>query len=195
MQIATLHDAMQCLKAPAAYAEKAGGNSIAEDLRNRAESVLPSHREETKSFMKERDTKIRVSQEVEDPWWRFRDSFIDMATACEVAGLPRKLELEDMLITKHRPQNNTDPKCYAVEGNNGRGEVNNLLSFDEIFGPFLEIKVIMFEDNFTPTVRARVPNYQSDTLNGEAWTPTSPLRHYSLKGQPEVSTKYRTGYL
>ena len=51
----------------------------------------------------------------------------------------------------------------------------------------------MLEDNFTPTVRARVPNYRSDTLNGEAWTPTSPLRQYSLKGQPEVSTKYRTG--
>jgi hypothetical protein len=49
MQIATLHDAMQCLKAPTTYAKKAGGNSIAEDLRNRVESVLPSHREETKN--------------------------------------------------------------------------------------------------------------------------------------------------
>ena len=61
MQIATLHDALQCLKAPAAYAEKAGGNSIAEDLRNRVESILPSHLEGNKDFMKERDTKIRVS--------------------------------------------------------------------------------------------------------------------------------------
>ena len=35
MQIATLNDALQCLKALAAYTEKAGGNSIAEDLRKR----------------------------------------------------------------------------------------------------------------------------------------------------------------
>ena len=132
--------------------------------------------------MKERDTKIRVSQQVEDPWWRYRDSFIDSTTACEVAGLPRKLEEGDMLITKPRPQTNTDPRCYAVEGNNGRGQVNSLLSYDDFFGPVLEIRVIMLEDNLTPTVRVKVPNYQSHTINGKAMTPTSPLRHYSLTG-------------
>ena len=127
--------------------------------------------------MKERDTKIRVPQQVEDPWLRCKDSFIDSTTACEVAGLPRKLEEGDMLITKPRSQTNTDPRCYAVEGNNGRGQVNNLLSYDEIFGPVLEIKVIMLEDNLTPTVRVKMPNYLSDTSNGEAWTPTSPLKN------------------
>jgi hypothetical protein len=86
--------------------------------------------------MKERDTKIRISQEIEDPWYSVRDadgkldSFIDLATICDVAGLTRKLELEDILITKPRPQDKTDPRCYAVEGNNGRGEINNLLTFD-----------------------------------------------------------------
>ena len=37
-----------------------------------------------------------------------------------------------------------------------------------------------------------MPNYQSHTVEGEAKTPISPLRHYSLKGQPEVSERYRT---
>ena len=189
MQIATLNDALQCLQAPAEYA---GGNSIAEDLRNRVESILPSHQEGKKDFMKERDTKIRVSQQVEDPWSRYRDSFIDSNQTCEVAGLPRKLKEGDMLITKPRPQTNTDPKCYAVEGNNELGQVNSLLAYDEVFGPVLEIKTIMLEDNLTPTVRVKVPNYQSHTIEGEAMTPISPLRHYSLKGQPEVSNRYRT---
>jgi hypothetical protein len=192
MQIATLNDALQCLKALAAYAEKAGGNSIAEDLRNRVQSILPSHHEGKKDFMKERDTKIRVSQQVEDPWSSCRETFIDSTNACEVAGLPRKLKEGDMLITKPRPQTNTDPRCYAVEGNNERGQVNSLLSYDEVFSPVLEIKVIMLEDNLAPTVRVKVPNYQSHTINGEAMTPISPLRHYSLTGQPEVSNRYRT---
>ena len=60
-----------------------------------------------------------------------------------------------MLITKPRPQTNTDPKCYAVEGNNERGQVNCLLAYDEIFGPVLEIKTIMLGDNLTPTVRVK----------------------------------------
>ena len=94
-----------------------------------------------KKIMKERDTKIRISKEIEDPWFNARDadgkldSYIDLATICDVAGLPRKLKLEDMLITKPRPQDNTDPKCYAVEGNNGRGEVNNLFSFQRNLRP------------------------------------------------------------
>ena len=154
--------------------------------------MLPSHQEGKINFMKERDTKMRVSQQIEDPWARYRDSFIDSNQTCEVAGLPRKLKEGDMLITKPRPQTNTDPKCYAVEGNNERGQVNCLLAYDEIFGPVLEIKTIMLGDNLTPTVRVKVPNYQSHTIEGEAKTPISPLRHYSLKGQPEVSNRYRT---
>ena len=62
MQIATLNEALQCMRAPAEYA---GGNSIAQDLRGRVDSVLPSHEEGKINFMKERDTKMRVSQEIE----------------------------------------------------------------------------------------------------------------------------------
>ena len=40
-----------------------------------------------------------------------------------------------------------------------------------------------------------MPSYQTETLDGEAWTPTTPLRNYTLKGKPEVSTAYRTGDL
>ena len=201
MLIATLHDAMHCLQAPKAYAKKTGGNSTAEDLQNQVETILPSHLEETKNFMQERDTKIRISKVIADPWFNAReadgklDPNKELATICDAAGLPRKLKLEDMLITMPRPQNNTDPKCYAVEGNNGRGEVNNLLAFNETFGPVLEIIVIPLENNSTPTVGVRVPSYQTETLDGEAWTPTTPLRNYTLKGKPEVSVAYRTGDL
>ena len=108
MQIATLHDAMHCLKAPTAYAnktKKAGGNSTAEDLWNQTETILPSHHEETKNFMQERDTKIRISKVIVDPWFHAReaDGRLDpneaLATICDAAGLPRKLKVEDMLIT------------------------------------------------------------------------------------------------
>ncbi len=169
----------------------AAGKSIAQDLRGRVDSVLPSHEEGKINFMKERDTKMRVSQEIEDPWAGLRDSGIDSNQACEVVGLPH-LKVGNMLITKPRPQTNTDPQCYAVEGNNGRGQVNCLLAYDEIFGPVLEIKTVMLEADSTPTVRVRVPNYQSHTIEGDAITPFSAPRHYSLKGQPAVSERYQT---
>ena len=75
--------------------------------------------------MQERDTKIRISKVIVDPWFNAReadgklDPNKELATICDAAGLPRKLKVEDMLITKPRPQNNTDPKCYAAEGYNG----------------------------------------------------------------------------
>ena len=75
------------------------------------------------------------------------------------------------------------------------GEVNNLLIFNETFGPVVEIIVNTLDSNFTPTVRVRVPSYQTETLDGKAWTPTTPLRSYTLEGKPEVSTAYRTGVL
>ena len=97
-----------------------------------------------------RDAKNRKSQEISDPWFGARevdglDSDDALAAICEVAGLGRKVGEGDMLITKSRPQGNTDPLCYAVEGYDGYptvgrfGEADTLLNFDETFGPVLEI--------------------------------------------------------
>ena len=55
MSIATLQNALHCLEAPLAYAkkiEKVGGDFTAQDLRNKTESILPSHSEEIKNFIK-----------------------------------------------------------------------------------------------------------------------------------------------
>ena len=77
MSIATLRNAMHCLQAPLAYAKKikkAGGDFTAQDLRNQTESILPSHNEEINNFMKTRDTKTRISQEILDPWFNARET-------------------------------------------------------------------------------------------------------------------------
>ena len=72
--------------------------------------------------MKTRDTKNKISQEISDPWFGARevDGELDpdeaLTAICEAAGLGRKIKEGDMLITKPRPQGNTDPSCYAVEG-------------------------------------------------------------------------------
>ena len=68
--------------------------------------------------MKKRDTKNKISQEISDPWLDVDESNFDDAleAICEVVGLCRKVDEGDMLITKPRPQGNTIPHCYAVEG-------------------------------------------------------------------------------
>ena len=60
MAIATLTEAAHCLEKPSAYAKSikaAGGNFSAHDLRNKTETILPSHTQEIEDFMKKRDTK------------------------------------------------------------------------------------------------------------------------------------------
>ena len=185
MAIATLKEAALCLEKPTEYANgivAAGGNFSAHDLRNRTESILPSHTQEIKDFVKKRDTKNKISQEVFDPWLEVDEAHCDDAleAICEVAGLSRKVELGDMLITKPRPLNNTTPLCLAVEGfdsypkpieNRSANKVNCVLNFDETFGPVLEIAT-----NFkgTPTLAVRVPCYEAETMDGKlAWTPGS----------------------
>ena len=119
--------------------------------------------------MKTRDTKTRLSQEILDPWFSARevDGELDpdeaLTTICEAAGLGRKIVEGNMLITKPRPQGNTDPSCYAVEGYDGyhtvgrHGEVNTLLNFDETFGPVLEVILNTTDSKTTPTLRVRAP--------------------------------------
>ena len=198
---------MHCLQAPLAYGKrikKAGGDFTAQDLRNQTESILPSHNEDIKNFMKTRDTKTRISQEILDPWFNARevDGKLDpdgaLTTICEAAGLGRKIVEGNMLITKPRPHGNTEPSRYAVEGYDGyptvgrHGEVNTLLSFNETFGPVIEIILNTTDSTTTPTLRVRVPCYQNESLDGKmACTPGTPARSYTIDGKPEVSTAYR----
>ena len=63
MSIATLQNAKHCLEEPLSYAKstkKAGGDFTAQDLRNKTESILPSHSEEVKNFIKARDAKNEI---------------------------------------------------------------------------------------------------------------------------------------
>ena len=154
-----------CLDKPAEYANnlvKAGGNFTAHDLRNKTESIRPSQVEAIKASMKERDTKIEVSQRF-DPgtWLEVEGNNLDDAldAICENAGLSRRIEKGDMLITKPRPPNN-DPLCLAIEGYDSYPKalslnaVNAVLDYDEKFGPVLEVAY-----NFLgiPTLAVRVP--------------------------------------
>ena len=70
--IATLTEAAMCLYKPAEYANnlvKAGGNFTAHDLRNKTESILPSHVEAINASMTERDTEIEESQRFDPTTW------------------------------------------------------------------------------------------------------------------------------
>jgi hypothetical protein len=66
MAIATLTEAAHCLEKPSAYAKgikAAGGNFSAHDLRNKTETILPSHPQEIKDFMKKCDAKKKLSRD------------------------------------------------------------------------------------------------------------------------------------
>ena len=105
-----------------------------------------------------------------------------------------------MLITKPRPQGNTNPLCYAVEGYDGypkppgqksSNEVNCLLNFDETFGPVLEIALKTTNFKGTPTLAVRVPCYPNESLDGKsAWTPGTPEKTYTIDGRPDLAEAF-----